>query len=271
MKIAKVISFILVFISFSSMALSAPKVIAQARELILKKDRIGATQLLLETAMRSSGSAKVEIIRELDRLSSVFLTEQGQKNYELAESMLYENQSGAEAKYEEALAQEPGNVQVLLGLVRARLTANECATANDVLVEVDKVNPLSLEKKIFRYKVDLCAKKQLLVVENDPGFKGDLKTALKLVQIENLYNMQKIKEALAHLKDIQNVNMPEVSYWQFKLHENEPASAVEAAQKYVDACKSLTTSLRRQFKYEPRLCKKIEEADEYVSKNEEKK
>lgn len=271
MKTAKVIFSILVFLSLSVPALSAPKVVGQARELILKKDRIGAAQLLLEAAMKTSGPVKAEIVRELDRLSSVFLTEQGQKNYELAESMLYENQSGAEAKYEEALVQEPGNVQVLLGLVCSRLAANECTTANEALLEVDKINPLSLEKKIFRYKVDLCAKKQLLVVENDPGFKGDLKTALKLVQIENLYNMQKIKEALAHLKDIQTVNMPEVSYWQFKLHENEPSSAVEAAQKYVDACKSMTTSLRRQFKFEPRLCKKIEEAEDYVSKNEEKK
>lgn len=267
---AKVIILALITMAISS-ALAAPKAITSARELLLKKDRVGASQILVEAFGKASGPGKVEIARELERLTSVFLTEQGQKNFELAESMLYEAQSGAEAKYEEALVLEPGNVQVLMGLVRAKMTAGDCAGAEESLNEVEKINPILPEKKIFRYKTALCLKKPLVGVENDPAFKGDLKVALKLVQIENLFNIQKIKEALAHLKEIQSNPLPEVSYWQYKLHENEPALGSEAAQKYADACKSISPSMRRQFKLEPRLCKKTEEVEEYIARHEEKK
>lgn len=267
---AKVIISVLIAIAGISAA-AAPKAIPAARELLLKRDRVGASQLLVDAFAKSSGQSKIEIARELERLTTVFLTEQGQKNYELAESMLYEAQSGAEAKYEEALVLEPGNVQVLLGLVRAKMNAGDCAGANEKLNEIEKMNPISLEKKIFRYKTTLCLKKPLVGVENDPSFKGDMKVALKLIQIENLYNIQKIKEALAHLKDIQSNPLPEISYWQYKLHENEPALGTEAAQKYADICKSLSPAMRRQFKLEPRLCKKTEEVEEYIARNEEKK
>ncbi len=266
---AKVIIFAL--LSMPLLCFSAPKAITQARELLLKKDRVGAAQILVEALSKSTGSAKIEIAQELGRLTTVFMTEQGQKNYELAESMLYEAQSSAEAKYEESLVLEPGNVQVLLGLVRAKLAAGECSAAQETLNEIEKISPISPEQKIFHYKTVLCLKKPLIAVENDPAFKGDLKVALKLVQIESLYSMQKIKEALAHLKDIHLSPLPEVSYWQYKLHENEPALGIEAAQKYADACKSISPAMRRQFKIEPRLCKKTEEVEEYIARNEEKK
>ena len=110
-----------------------------------------------------------------------------------------------------------------------------------------------------------------MVVENDPGFKGELRVAFQLVEIENLHVMQKIKEALNHLKEISASNHPDVAYWSYKLHDSEPSIAIEGAQKYIDVCKTVTPAQRRQFKLEPRLCKKTEEVEEYLAHNEEKK
>ena len=259
--------------SNSFAAAPVSKAIQTARQLILKKDRVGALALLTTALEKEAHKPKgrAEVLREMDRLSKVFLSEEGQKNFELAESILYSGKPGSAEKYEEALTIENMNAEVLLGLVRSRLFEGNCSAASAALLQIDKINPFLPERKILKLKTELCLKQNIFGVETDPAFKDELKTEYKLVQAEIYFNQQKLKESAQALKEITDGKMPEVAYWNFKIHEPHAAEAVPYAEKYLDLCKDVTAVQRREYKLEPLLCKRTEEVVTYLKNNEASK
>lgn len=246
----------------------ANKTVTKSRELLVQKDRLGAIQVLLRAIEESKKDAeKSELIKELKNTSTIFLTEDGQKTFELAESLLYTASSGADAKYDEALAREPNNLQVVLGRVRSRLAKNDCAGAEDILIDADKINPYSLERKYLRTRVAACLKRP--IKKSEPEIqKSELKQFWTLLQAQALVENQKLREAQDLLKELGDWDMPEVSYWRFKSLDIESSDAVDFAQKYIDQCKALSASVRRKYKWEPRLCFHDVEAEEFVKRSE---
>jgi hypothetical protein len=254
-------------------AVTVSKPVISARQLILKKDRIGALQVLASALEKDihKQNPRTELIREMDRLSKVFFTEDGQKNFELAESLLYLGKPGAAEKYEEALKLENMNAEVLMGLARARLSEGNCSAASHAVTELEKINPHLAEKKILKLKAEICLKRPLLNVENDPAFKEALKTNYKLLQAEVFFNQSKLKEAEDALKEISDEKMPETAYWNFKVREVRPHEALLYAEKYLDLCKAITPTQRREYKLEPLLCSRTEEVKSFLTKNEASK
>jgi hypothetical protein len=252
---------------------STPKPLAKARELLLQKDRVAAAQVL-QTAIGESkrDGERNELIRELQNIGNLFLTEEGQKSFELAESLLYSAAGGVEGRYEEALTKEPGNVQVLLGLARAKLAKNDCSGASETLADADKINPYSIEKKYLRARTNHCLKLPAQKKSEATSATGELKRYWLFLQAQSLVDEQKLKEAQALLfkdaKELQDWNMPEINFLRFKVFASAAPEAIEFAQKYIDQCKTISASLRRQYKFEPRLCVNASDAEDFVKKNE---
>lgn len=254
-------------------ATPASRAITQARGHILKKERQLALKQLseqLEKDLHKAGP-RAELIREIDRQSKLFLTEEGQKHFELAESLLYAAKPGAIDKYEEALKTEDMNVIVLFGLARAQLAEGNCSLARQQIDKIDKLNPFWAEKKILKARIDLCLNQATLSVETDPAYKADLKNEYKVLQSEVFTHQKKIKEAKEALKSINTKGSPEVYYLLFKLHEPVELEALQYAQNYLDACKGANPALRRENWLQPRMCLNKEEAEAFISKSEANK
>lgn len=262
-------SFILSVAVFANPAHDKDSVVQEARDQILKNNRVMALTSL-QKAYREAGGPKLrqDLLKEMDRLSKVFLTEEGQKNFELAESILYSAKSGASERYELALNGEDENLHVLLGLSRSRLTEGNCAAAELALERARKVQPFDSELKLLTYKTVLCAGQTPKAIETDPIAPKELKPYYDLIRLEILYTQKKLKEMEGLIEQMKEVGIPEALYWQFKMHEANPSAALVYAERYVDACKGITTLQRRNFRLEPKLCSRVEEVTGFMSKNE---
>lgn len=252
-------------------AQDTPKPVARAREKLMQKDRLAAAKTLLAAINDNKREAeRSELLKELKNISGVFLTDDGQKSYEMAESLLYSASPGAEAKYEEALAREPYNLQVLLGLARARMAAGDCAGAEKALTEAENVNPYSPERKLLWARANYCLRK--VFRKSDDPQSPELKPYFLLLQARALVEDQKYREAQALLfkdaKELADWDMPEVYFWRYKSLAAASAEAIDHAQKYVDQCKALNSVVRRKFRWEPALCAHDRETEEFIKTNE---
>lgn len=241
--------------------------VKSAREKLLAKDRVGAAKILIQAIKLAPSKEKPELIDELDKLTSVFLTEDGQKIYEMAESLLYSESAGAESKYAEALSLEDSNLQVMSGLVRAHLGKNKCDNARELLVQMTKMNPYQGEIKFLEALTNHCQK--LNKLDNDLNFgKGELRPYWQLLYIRQLLGDNKIREARSQLRELKDWDHPEVAYFEFKARSPNSDEALDFAQKYVDKCKAMTPAMRRKFKFEPRLCAHVSEAESFIANSE---
>lgn len=246
------------------------KTVQEAREILIKKkDRKEALKLLTRAARQEANQA--ELLREIESIAYVFLTEEGQRTYELAESLLYSgNAASALSKYEEALAKEPDNVQVLQGLVRARIARGECSAAEETNSKIrELLGEVTGEARYLRERVAYCLKQPLSKNFENQSL-GDLKrhslllVAQRLVKEEKLVEAQRILES----KDLDNWEMPEVYFWRYKAMGNSSSEAIEFAQKYLVQCAAITPAVRRKYRLEPRVCEHTAEAEEFVKRSE---
>jgi hypothetical protein len=244
--------------------------VQEAQAILLKtKDRKAAMAILADRIR--VGAETQELQKELLNIANVFLTEEGQKTFELAESMLYSANAGALAKYEEALVKEPSNVQIMLGIVRTRIFRNECAAGEEIMRQVSEFLPAgNHEARVIKERLFYCTNKKVMSKGGEGLVAGELKKHHTLLLAQSLVGERKLVEAkkLLHHKDFDGWEMPEVNYWRYKAVGNDSPEAIEFAQQYVAQCSEINSATRRKFRYEPALCANLVEADEFVKKHE---
>ena len=101
--------------------------IDKAKKLILLRDREGATRLLVREIERATDIVeKDRLLRELNKTSEIFFTNEGQKLYELAESLRFDAKEGYFERYDSALALEKNNTKILKSKSLALIALGRC-------------------------------------------------------------------------------------------------------------------------------------------------
>lgn len=112
-----------------------------AEDLVLQGKRSEALKKLLVLWRSSKGDGRLAIQEKMLQLGSVFMTEKGQKQFELAQSLPLEKASLAEAQYEESLRTEDHNTKVYWAKIVLRIREKDWKAAYDLLTTLRRGFP----------------------------------------------------------------------------------------------------------------------------------
>jgi lipopolysaccharide biosynthesis regulator YciM len=234
----------------------------RAEDLVLKSKRKAALVLLAGEWRISRGAVKAALASKMDELARVFLSENGQKSFELGQSMSLEKAAIAESHYMDALKSEDGNVNILMAIAALRIREKNWNQALDTLETVLKTLPSSSEARLWRIETLLAAAKtedaKLELEAQGPELE---KTDLEELQTKILVHQEKWAEAAAKVTELlkRQPENPELYLLKFKIEQAEQKSGYEPAQKYLELCKKLSPVSQKQLSRDPFKC--FEEAN----------
>ncbi|MCB0349887.1 MAG: hypothetical protein KDD38_01810 [Bdellovibrionales bacterium] len=248
------------------------KAIDQARQKVLEKNRKEASQLLLGAiAEEHNEPKKAELKSELVRLSTLFMTNEGQRLFELAESIRFSGETNYMSKYEEALQLEDLNWNILISQSVGWLRQKECMKAKESLQLADEILPDTEEVQILKISVQLCEDPNNVPVQTFDSlrikkhelFKRKLK-ACALVQ----GGQRESGLAVARDTIAMDSKYPSGYYWAWAAIKDEENVGLNEAQSYLSLCKELTAAQRRMYALDPELCLDTTSVEKFIKKVE---
>lgn len=262
----------LIFCLVSGLAAQAElPAITRAQKFFLENNRPQATLILREAMQKekSGTPAYRELADTLRELSARFLTDRGQKLFELGETLSLQNPKGAADRYREALTVEDKNTQILLALSMALLAQQKCSEAEKTLTDATLENPGLWEAQLLLAPTLLCLDKgqefsthlaRLEKMEAVPRW------WLKYFRARYLLTEEQPLAARALLESVRSEekSFPESYFLLWSAEKDAPLPPMLMAQKYVGQCKNLSPKTRAQFKYEPNLCREIDKVDVWL-------
>jgi hypothetical protein len=268
----KLIGLFVFSMAFAASGTLLPSILA-AREHVLKRDRVAALKILSE-AEKNEKSAKKrgEIQTEARRIAQIFFTNDGQRAYELAESIRYSGQSGHLVKYEEAFAKEGAHLGIYLGMSLGYLQAKNCIKSSEMASLARDLSPDNLEAKFLILRAQLCLNPKDAPTAQLPGDLASSPAAIRDALLASAaLQRQELNgaENLSRKAISADPNYPMGYYWlwQVKLKEGT-TTETEDAEKYLALCKEVTSEVRRKYYLDPDLCFDLVAAQEYLKKIE---
>ena len=236
---------------------SLQALIAEAEELVLKSKRTDALKLLGAEWQKAKPQTKAALALKMDELARVFMTERGQKAFELGQSMAVDKGNMAEPQYVESLKAEDNNVSVLLALAALKIKEKNWAQALESLTLIETLLPASREVKVLRLKALLAASNldqaQLALASLQPVPK---KYDVEELSAELLLRQEKFVDAklkIAELVKKQPEN-PDMHYLKWKLEEQQKRLGRQSGEKYLELCKNLAPTSQKQLSQNPFRC-----------------
>ncbi len=261
--------FGVVFLFLTDWSIAAPKtenhtdLISKAQNLILQKDRLQAMNVLIAGLKKENPKsiAYVELKRNLEDLSQLFISEKAQQVYELAITLKKTDINASTQKLTEALRIEPDHLTLLIDLSRNQLVKGDCNSAQDTISKSIQLIPFFEELKLLQAQVYICANQ--LIEYNQLRATVDIKktnlvSQWQLVDIEKYDKKGQTNAALEAINVFKNLklNHPEIYYWSWKLSKN-----TADGYKYINECKKMSTGAYRQYLMEPQLCRRLSEVE----------
>ncbi|MGE3973148.1 MAG: tetratricopeptide repeat protein [Bdellovibrionales bacterium] len=241
-------------------------IIDKAKNLSLQKDRLQATKTLIRAAQKEKGVARKELIQTLQELSEIFYTEKGQQLFELGQSLKYGATPDAIERFQDSLALEPSNVQVLKALARAHLSQNTCEKLPELVQQLTESNPFEEEHVLLRLQSAQClAQKEVAkqIIDGNEIRRSDLKMYVDLLRAQMLAADEKLNQAEQLLEKLLLVDkkFPETTYWLYQVKRLQKKEFTELGRAYLNLCKNISQPTRNKYRFEPRICneqKKVE-------------
>lgn len=259
-----VLLFLILMPAFSLRA-DVQSAIATAKKRALKNERAEALLgLRQELAKAQNEKDKQSILKAAGSIGSIFFTELGQKDFEMAESYLYSLNPSARSLYAQAREREPHNFLVVSGTVREFLSKKECAKAREALSPTLEVWSDWVEFKWLKYLILRCeAQPRNAESVTPPQEPMEYAIYIKYNKIYEAIEAQRFSEASkkATLSIKQKSDLPDTHYLLWLAEEKDPAADLSPLESYIKQCKALTAADRRKHKLEPELCSKIAEAE----------
>lgn len=257
----------LLFLPLFAHAAAAPEpwngVIQDAQKYAVAKNRKMATGKILNSLKTDkwTGKGRAKLLENLKALSEVFFTDQGQRLFETGQSLAFENQDTAMARFREALGREDGNIMILNAIARLQLGKKDCTGAEQTLHLASDFNPFDPTLKFLQAKTFLCEHKpqDALALLKAEAALDDVVSNTTLASA--MFEAGAAAEAtgLLHKAAAKDGSYPEVHYWIWKVAEDKDDSQGE---KYVALCKNLNLRTRRKYMNEPRLCGQTQEVED---------
>lgn len=253
---------------------STPQVVHRAQDLAIHHRRTEAIKLLTDAlASPSIKSSERESLREaLADLAERFITDKGQRSFELGQSLLPAQPAQALHHFGEAAKVEDGNLQVSIAIVRAQLISEDCRGAIATLAPLAPLRMASTVMQELELEAYWCREDQAKVEEISKltGFEQRLSNAnlkvagawLKWVAGDSVKAAVQLREALT--MDTQNAG---ALYWLWKIEKDsdkEGEIGQAAAEAYLKRCRGRDTDIRRRQGSLIEMCLKISEVENFL-------
>jgi hypothetical protein len=258
-----------VFCLATAHSLAVPKtenysdLISKAQNLILQKDRLQAMNVLVAGIKKenSKSNAYLELKKNIEDLSQVFISEKAQQLYELAITLKKTDMTASTQKITEALRLEPDHLKLIIELSRNQITKGDCSSAQESLSKIIQLSPYIEELKLLQTQIYLCLNQmsELNQIRSTVDIKkSNYASQWILVDIEKFDKLGQNKAAIDSLILFKNLKLshPEVNYWSWKLNKN-----TNDGYKYVNECKKMSTGAYRQYLMDPQLCRRLSEVE----------
>lgn len=230
----------------SSSTSSARTAISSAENLMLKKDRIKALQILNETLSNSdlklSSEDRKKIVKKVKQLSVLFITEKGQKLFEHAKSLYPQEPAAALRKTQEALIVEPAHEEIQSFYIQLLISNKDCTEAKNRADEALTLNPLSDVIWSQKYISLVCLKDneeaEAIYLKRDQAWRNRLEVfAAKMESVAQSQKWEELKSFIER-RVKQFPNFSEAFYWLDVSTEKLGLNNFSAAQKYLSLCSS---------------------------------
>jgi hypothetical protein len=262
------------FLLLSSFSLSAAPLAAvvSAREKLVERKRSEALQILL-SALQAETSAfrRDEIEAELAKVSQIFLTNEGQRLFEMAESSRHAAKSGYLAQYEEALKLEPQNSKILSAYILALISNKKCRAAAEQIGQLDATDPYLQEIKLLKFKQQICLDVAAITMEQETELESqkELMFYKKTLRAQVAFNKGQFESALNFARAASRIDDRYATpyYWAWKILAKDNAG-VDEAQRFLSLCKNISPEMRRKYSYDPEICSSSEEVEDFLRDEE---
>lgn len=251
------------------------QVVRRAQDLALHHRRKEALKLLEENLLLAlAKTSERESLREtLADLANRFISDKGQRGFELGQSLLPAQPAQALHHFQEAEKLEDGNLQVALGMVRAHLAADDCRAAEASLEGLEHLYSVSAALQELAIEVAWCREDQSKVealIKVAPGDQrlsaATIKTAnawIKWMSSDAVKAASLIREAVA--ADPQN---PAALYWLWRVEKDTDRDpdevTVPAAQAFLQRCRGKEREIRRRQAALIEMCLRVAEVEAYL-------
>lgn len=258
---------------------SVGEAIQAAREKILAGKRLQAIEILRSAYRDTSPKQQKEVVKAWDEIAQLFLSDRGQNQYSLAESMWLTKPKEAIDALTAVGKTEDGNILIAILGARSALRLRDCSAAEVFVRESETVHPFSAEVRLLRLQLLDCqngtnvsAPPLKIVAETkaDETWTG-VDSAVRLLVVKDAFRRRDFKTAHAALTawEIQAGEDPEVWYWKWSL--SPPKSRdLAAARKYLRTCADLTPRRRKNYAMHPELCLATETVESELKSSEKK-
>lgn len=249
-------------------------IIEKAQTLSLQKERAHAVQLLSGSIVRESkkGAPPKELVSALEDVASLFLSDKAQQLFELALSLRENEPQMSLQKLGDAAKLEADNLQIQLEQFRVAGILGNCSEAANTLIQLTE-NLSTLEVvRLAGVQAHICkgqwTEAQKLRQGNETK-KSMLAPFWSSADAELLLHQKKLEKALEVLTvgQKQDPQFPELYYWQWRAERDLKKMSNHSATKYVALCKALSPRAYRQYLAEPFLCRRVQEVETSLNKN----
>jgi tetratricopeptide (TPR) repeat protein len=234
--------------------------IQKAKNLTLQHDRIQATQVLIRGIRHRlvSQKHKAELMKSLRQLSEVFYSEDGQKLFQLGQSLSSSDVTTAISKYEQATTIEKGNVAILRELARSYLRQGNCKKSLQTSEQAQSYNPYAADIVLIVLQSHACLNEPDKFSEalSFPGVDYEaIKVFVEMSKAQVAHFNGKNLLAKRHLLKAKAIDsgFPEIYYWMGQIKQAEGEDTGQSNRKYVEICQQAQV-VRAKYPQEPRVC-----------------
>jgi hypothetical protein len=258
------------FISIAAHAATVSDEIAKSHELLLNKDRIKAIENLRRyrslQGQNLKANEKTELNEALVEISTRFLSDKGQRLYELGLSKLPSQPAEAISTLKLAEKEENGNIQIALSLARAQFIAEDCQAAKKTLIPLLEGAALTGETHELLLLVYFClddaeAIEALLKKKTNEFRMPPLE--LKLAQGWLRRRAKEYERARSFLREAHQIDgqNPAVLYWTWRIEKDLSLDTQPAGDSYVTRCRGKEADVRRHLAPMIEGCLKLSEVE----------
>ena len=246
--------------------------IEKAQALVLKKNRVEACAVLRRAwgELPAYSKARIKISEALNQISKMFFTDKGQKIFEAGQASMWITPDMALAQFNEALALEDKNIQVLNNLARVQLIKQDCDGAIQSLLTARTLNPAAADSAVLELRAYQCKQNFELLREKAKSLPTLDKWEESYVQYllaGDALQQKLFKKAYDSLSKIseENPQFPESYLLLAKAATELNRDSEPFLEKYVSLCKAAGPREKKKFALEPHLCSQLKEAEDELA------
>ncbi len=247
--------------------------IEKAQGLVLKKNRVEACAVLRRAwgDLPAYSKARVKVGEALNQISKMFFTDKGQKIFEAGQASMWLTPDMALAQFNEALALEDQNIQVLNNLARVQLIKQDCDGAIQSLQTARTLNPAAGDSAVLELRALQCKQSFEVLREkakNLPPLDKWEEAYVHYLLAGDALQQKYFKKAYDSLFKIseENPQFPESYLLLARAATELNKDAEPFLEKYVSLCKAAGPREKKKFALEPRLCAQLKEAEDELAK-----